>query len=191
MRKYHLVVLHGAAFLALPMTAAVVASGCSANIHDNVINIPNATINASADIDVDNVMPDQTVPITVNVENVYLIAPDMTPPPEHMEDAGHINVYLDTTANPPIAVSAEAKINVKIPADTKPGKHRLICRVHKHDDRPTNKSTEINIEVKASVTIGGDASTTVDGGTGADVGNPPDKTTEVDAGTSADAAAAG
>jgi hypothetical protein len=189
MRKYHLVLLHGVAFVALPMTGAFFAGGCSANIHDNVINIPNATINATADTDVDvnNVMPDQTVPITLDVKNVYLIPPDTTPPPEHMEDAGHVNVYLDSTSTPPIVVTAEAHVNVKIPMETKPGKHKLICRVHRHDDKPTSQMTEINIEVKASVTIGGDAGTTSDGG--ADVGNPPDKTTEVDAG--ADAAAAG
>lgn len=193
MRKYHLVVLHGVAFVALPVTAALVASGCSANIHDNVVNIPNATINATADTDVDvnNITPAQTVPITIDVQNVYLIPPDMTPPPEHTEDAGHINVYMDSTSTPPILVTAEAKVNVTIPMDTKPGKHKLICRVHKHDDRPTSKTTEINIEVKASVTIGGDAGTTSPDAGAGDVGNPPDKTTEVDAGASADAAAAG
>lgn len=168
MRTYHLVVLHGVAFLALPMTAAFTTSACSANIHDNVINIPNATINATADTDVDvnNVMPDQTVPVTMNVQNVYLIAPEMTPPPEHMMDAGHIRIYMDSTSTPPILITAEAHVNMKIPPETKAGKHKLICRVHRHDGQPTSTKAEVDIDVKVGVSIGGDgATTTPDGGT--------------------------
>jgi hypothetical protein len=186
MRKYHLVSLHGVAFLALPVAGAFLAGGCTVNGN---INIPNATINATVDTDiVNNVMAEQTVPIMLDVQNVYLIHPDMTPPAEEMERAGHVRVYLDSTSNEPILITAEAMVNVKIPADTKPGKHKLICRLHKHDGTPTSTSKEISIDVKASVTIGGDGGAG-DAGAG-DVGNPPDKTTEPDGGT-ADAAAAG
>jgi hypothetical protein len=192
MRKYHLVVLHGVAFVALPLSGAFLVGGCSANIHDNTINIPNATINATADVDVNNVAPEQTVPIDLNVQNVYLVAPEATPPPEHMADACHVNVYMDSVSTPPILVTAEAHVDVKIPAATPPGKHKLICRLHKHGtDEPTSTKTEIQIDVKASVTIGGDAGTTPDAaGTTPDAtGGTPDAGA-TDTGAATDAVAA-
>ena len=42
-------------------------AGCTAtaNIHDNTVNIPNATVNLKTDADLDNVAPDQTIPVVV------------------------------------------------------------------------------------------------------------------------------
>ncbi|MES1172234.1 MAG: hypothetical protein ABUL77_03265 [Bacteroidota bacterium] len=144
--------------------AAGLFVGCE--VHDNVINIPNATVNAttSADVDVDNVMPAQVIPIALNVQNVYLVDPATTPPPEHVADAGHVQIYLDDVETPPILVTAEANVMVTIPPATKPGKHKLICRVHKHDKTPTSTKVEVEINVKVTVSTGGT------GGAGAGTG---------------------
>jgi hypothetical protein len=154
MKTRQLIVLSSLACL------GIVGTGCSAdihdnnpNIHDNTVNIPNAMVTVKADTDVDNIMPEQTVPLNVMVQNVYLVAPTATPPPEHAADAGHIQIYLDDVATPPLVVTAEVKVEVKIPPQTKPGKHKLVCRVHKHDGTPTTTVYEVNITVK--VTVGG------------------------------------
>jgi hypothetical protein len=158
--------------------AVATAASCTTNINGD-INIPNATVNVttSADVDINNVMPEQTIPVMLTVTNVYLIDPMMTPPPEPPQEPGHVRIYLDDVATPPLVITAEVNVSVKIPAETKPGKHRLICRVHKHDGTPTSTKQEIEINVKVSVTTGDgggtdvnvtvDANTTpADGGTG-------------------------
>src|SRR5882672_4453641 len=154
------------------MTKTMLASGFVAlaagllacNVHDNTFtaNIPNATLNVTADADVSMVEPAQSVPMTVNVQNVYLIEPSATPPPEHDKDAGHLQFYVDDEAKPPVLVTAQTKVTVPIPADTKPGPHKVICRVHKHDGTPTDTHFELSITVKASVTTNNDGGVSVD-----------------------------
>ena len=138
------------------LPALLVACGglaaCTANIHDNVVNIPDATVNATTNVDVDNVTPEQMVPMAVEVKHVYLIDPSMTPPADHVSDAGHLQVYLDDTSNPPLLVTAQTNIMVKIPKEAKSGHHKLICRVHKHDGAPTSTQFELSITVKVTVT---------------------------------------
>jgi len=133
------------------------------NIHDNTItaNIPNATLTVTADTDVQNVQPAQSIPMTVNVQNVFLVDPTATPPPEHAQDAGHLEFHIDDESTPPVLVTAQTSVSVPIPADTKPGHHKVICRVHKHDGTPTTTMFELDINVKASVTT----TTNSDGGT--------------------------
>ena len=140
---------------------AVSACTATANIHDNTINIPDATVNFTTDADVSNVMPEQMIPIVVAVQNVYLVEPSATPPAEHVLDAGHVQIYLDDVATPPLVVTAQVNVNVTIPAQTPAGNHKLICRVHHHDGTPTDTKFEVNITVK--VTVG-----TVDSGTASD-----------------------
>lgn len=132
---------------------AVAVAACSANIHDNMItaNIPNATVNLTTDADVNNVMPDQMVPLVVAVQNVYLVEPSVTPPAEHVADAGHVQIYLDDVATPPLVVTAQVAVAVTIPTNTPAGPHKLVCRVHKHDGTPTSTKFEINITVKVTV----------------------------------------
>jgi len=138
------------------LSAAVLflAGTTACNVHDNTINIPNATINATADANASNVSPTQQVAITVTTQNVYLIDPSATPPPEHVNDAGHIQVYLDDVDSPPLLITAQAMFNVTIPAGTKPGPHNLICRFHKHDGTPT--STEVNVAITVAASVGAD-----------------------------------
>src|SRR6478672_9345751 len=78
------------------LACAAVPVAC--NIHDNTINatanIPNATLNVTADTDVNTIMPSQSVPMTVMVTNVTLVDPAATPPAGHEEDAGHLEFHL-------------------------------------------------------------------------------------------------
>jgi len=136
----------------------LVAGGTACNVHDNTITIPNATINATADANATAVAPAQQVTVTVTTANLYLIAPDATPPPEHVNDAAQINVYLDSTDTPPLLVTAEAMFNVTIPSTCPAGPHKLICRVHKHDGTPdgTPTSTEQTVDITVTASVGAD-----------------------------------
>jgi hypothetical protein len=175
MNARHFIICGSMASLGLAVT------GCTAtaNIHDNTVNIPNAMVDVTTNADVDNVMPDQTIPIAVTVQNVYLIEPGMTPPPEHVADAGHLQIYLDDVSMPPLVVTAQVNVDVKIPPETKAGGHKLICRLHRHDGTPSSTKFEISINVKVTVAVG-----TVD----ASVATPDTGT--ADAGGTADDAAA-
>ena len=148
------------------LSAVLLVCGVAAcNIHDNTITIPNATINANTDASATTGAPaTQPVPIAVTVQNVYLVEPAGTPPPEHEKDAGHIQVYLDDVEAPPILITAQVMFNVTLPAETKPGPHHLICRFHKHDGTPTTTQVSVAITVTASVGADGgvDVNTSVD-----------------------------
>ena len=140
--------------------------GTSCNIHDNTINIPDAKVNVTTDIDATNVAPGQQIPVMMTVDKIFLIDPAETPPAEHVADAGHVQVYMDTTATEPLLITAQATFNVTVPAQTKAGGHKLICRVHHHDGTPTTTQMEISITVKVTGTVG-DASVTVEIDSGA------------------------
>lgn len=148
----------------LSATFLLLAGAAACNIHDNTINIPNATINATANADVSNVAPMQEVAITVVPQNIFLCDMATTPPPEHMNDAGDIQVFMDDVDSQPILVTATATFNVTIPAATKPGPHNLICRFRKHDGTPTTTQSTVAITVSASASVG------ADGGVDASVG---------------------
>jgi|GEM_PF-1442631 len=148
------------------VAAVLLVCGVGAcNIHDNVITIPNATINANTDASATTGVPaTQPVPIAITVQNVYLVEQSATPPPEHMNDAGHIQVYLDDVETPPVLITAQVMFSVTLPAETKPGPHHLICRFHKHDGTPTTTQVSVAITVTASVGADGgvDVNTSVD-----------------------------
>src|SRR5262249_47794757 len=105
-------------------------------------------------VDVTNVTPGETIPMRVEAQNVYLVDPHDNPPPLHVEDAGHFQVYLDDLNSEPLVVTAKTTIDVKVPEDTKAGKHKLYCRVHKHDGAPTKAIFEIEITVKVETPMG-------------------------------------
>jgi uncharacterized membrane protein YgcG len=148
---------------------AFAAVPIACNIHDNTINatanIPNATLNVTADTDVNTIMPSQSVPMTVMVTNVTLVDPSAMPPAGHEMDAGHLEFHLDDETTPALLVTAQTQVEVPIPADTKAGPHKIKCRLHKHDGEPTVTEFEVNITVMVSVTVTGGAGTS--GGTGA------------------------
>jgi uncharacterized membrane protein YgcG len=154
--------------LSTGLLAIVASAGC--NVHDNTINatanIPNAMLTVTADTDVDNIMPAQPVPMTVSVQNVFLVEPTATVPPEHEMDAGHLEFHLDDETTPPLLVTAQTQVQVPIPAETKAGKHKIICRVHKHDGEATVTKFEVDITVKVSVTTTTTGSAGASGGTG-------------------------
>src|SRR5262252_7734609 len=139
------------------------ATFIACNVHDNTINatanIPNATLSMTADTDVNNIMPSQSVPMTVTVQNVFLVEPSATVPPEHEMDAGHLEFHLDDETTPPLLVTAQTTVAVPIPAETKAGPHKIICRLHKHDGEATVVMVEVDITVKVSVTTSGSAGT--------------------------------
>jgi len=161
----------------LSATLFLLAGATACNVHDNTINIPNATINATADANAtSNVAVNQMVAVTITATNVFLIDPSATPPPEHVNDAGHIQVYLDNTDSQPILITAQTMFNVTVPPGTSSGPHKLLCRFHKHDGTPTTTVATVDITVAASVgadggvdvSVGVDASvTTTTGGAGA------------------------
>src|SRR6478609_6664216 len=134
---------------------ALVAGPFACNVHDNTINatanIPDAQLNLTADTDVSNVEPAQPVPMTVTVMNVTLVEPSAAPPPGHEMDAGHLEFHLDDETTPPLLVTAQTHVMVKIPNETPPGHHKIICRVHKHDGEATTTKVEVDINVKVSV----------------------------------------
>ena len=149
---------------------ALVMGPFACNVHDNTINatanIPNATLNVTADTDVNTIMPSQSVPMTVTVTNVTLVEPTATPPAGHEMDAGHFEFHIDDETTPAVLVTAQTQVQVPIPADTKAGPHKIICRLHKHDGEPTVTKFEININVMVSVTTGTGAGG-MSGGSGA------------------------
>jgi hypothetical protein len=151
----------------LALAAGVVAC----NVHDNTINatanIPNASLTVTPNADVDNVMPATAVPMTCDVKNVYLVEPSATVPPEHEADAGDLEFHLDDETSAALLVTAQTMVSVPIPPATPPGRHKVICRVHKHDGEPTDTKFEVDIMVKATVTVTGGAGTSGAGGEGA------------------------
>ncbi len=126
------------------------------------VNIPNATINVQPDGDISKgVEPDRDVALNLNVTNVTLVEPSATPPAGKEETSGHVQIYLDDYNGAPLVITAQTKITVKIPKDTKPGNHKLLCRVHKHDGTPTTTvfEVEVKVTVTTTTTTGGDAGT--------------------------------
>jgi hypothetical protein len=140
---------------------ALVAGVASCNVHDNTINatanIPNASVALTADTDVNDVAPATSVPMTADVKNVFLVEPSASVPPEHEADAGHLEFHIDDETMAAVLVTAQTMVMVPIPAATPPGHHKIICRVHKHDGEPTDAKFEVDITVKATVTISGAA----------------------------------
>jgi len=133
----------------------VPSAGCTANIHDNTVEIKDPKVSFETNVDVTNVSPGEIMPIRVVAQNVYLVDPNDNPPPLHLEDAGHFQIYLDDLSSEPLVVTAQTTIDVKIPEDVKEGEHKLLCRVHKHDGAPTSAVFEIEFTVKIEVPTGG------------------------------------
>jgi len=65
--------------------------------------------------------------------------------------AGHFEIFLDTTSSTALLVTAEQSVDVMIPASTPAGKHKLLCRVDKHDGTATKATTELELTVVAKV----------------------------------------
>ena len=147
------------AAFALGTTMTLVGlSACTANIHDNqvegTVNI-DAKISFSAEGDLENLKPDDTVTVNAKPENVDLIEPTETPPPDRAKKAGHLRYYIDNYDDAAVLVTGKASMKMKLPSSIKPGKHKLLCRVHQHDGTPTTATYEITITIVITVTGGG------------------------------------
>jgi hypothetical protein len=137
------------------------STACTADVHDNTIdvhdnnaNIEDAKVEFETDADVNNVQANQSVQVIIVAEDVFLVDPSDTPPPDRVKVAGHFQFYFDSMSSDPILVTAQKTVNVTIPATATPGAHKLICRVHKHDGTPTEATFELDVTVMATVTNG-------------------------------------
>jgi hypothetical protein len=135
---------------------AVACSGgalaaCSADIHDNTLTVEDPNIAFTTAVDVNNIQPGQSVAVKITATNVFPVAPDKTPPPEHMHDAVYFKIFLDDADSAELVVTASLSVSVTIPAATQPGSHKLICKTFSHDGEDTDSDSTIDINVTASV----------------------------------------
>jgi len=140
--------------VALALAGSAMSLGC--NVHDNSLVVDDPNVSFDTDADTDNVEQGQEVTVHVDVEDKVLVEPDATPPEGEAKAAVFVQIHLDDTSSAPLLITAEATATVTIPADTPPGKHKLICAVHKHDSgEPTGQQEILEITVKASASTGG------------------------------------
>jgi len=135
-----------------------VGSGCRADIHDNTAdihdnnaNIENAQVSMDSTSDMDNVSAGSSVHLEIKAEDVFLIDPSETPTSDRVKVAGHFEIFLDSTSSTALLVTAEESVDVVIPPTTPTGKHKLVCRVDKHDGTATKATTELDLTVVAKV----------------------------------------
>ena len=139
--------------VAVALGVSVASLGC--DVHDNVLNVDDPKVNFDTDVDTDNVEQGQQVTVNIDVDEAVLVAPEAQPPEGQADAAVFVQIHLDDTDSEPLLVTAEATATVTIPADTSPGKHELICAVHRHDNKePTGQESTIEIEVHASASTG-------------------------------------
>jgi hypothetical protein len=146
------------------LTGACGLAGCSADVHDNTLDVHdnNANINdAKVEIQAtsDSVDAGQNCHVEVMAEDVFLCDPSTDPPPDRVQVAGHLEFFLDSTSSTALLVTAQESVDVPIPPATPAGKHKLLCRVDKHDGTPTKATSEIDINVMASASVNGSVST--------------------------------
>ncbi|HEY3500813.1 MAG TPA: hypothetical protein VGK73_39245 [Polyangiaceae bacterium] len=123
----------------------------TADVHDNNANIEDAEVEMTTDTDMDNVQPAQTVNLQIVAQDVFLIDPGETPPPDRVQVAGHFQIYFDSTSSEPLLITAEKNVSVTLPASASAGDHKLICRVHKHDGTPTEATFELDLKLSVSI----------------------------------------
>jgi hypothetical protein len=143
--------------------AGFATMGCEANVHDNTADVHdnpiNADIDASFDFDIDSDADDvkagDSVMVSMEAKGVVLVGPDEQPSSDDDKArAAYFKIFLDSEDSSPILVTASASVSVKIPADTKEGDHKLICRLFKHEGGEAIGETKtVSIKVKASATV--------------------------------------
>jgi hypothetical protein len=136
----------------------VTSSGCTADVHDNTLdvhdnnaNIDEAKVEITSSSDMDNVQAGQAVHLDIKAEDVFLLDPSETPPPDRVKVSGHFEIFLDSTSSSALLVTAEESVDVTIPASTSAGDHKLLCRVDKHDGTATKATSELDLKVVAKV----------------------------------------
>jgi len=138
--------------------ASVGLTGCTADVHDNTLdvhdnnaNIDEAKVEMTSSSDMDNVQAGQSVHLELAAEDVFLLDPAGTPPPDRVKVSGHFEIFLDSTSGTALLVTAQESVDVTIPANTTAGDHKLICRVDKHDGTATKATSELDLKVVAKV----------------------------------------
>jgi hypothetical protein len=133
-------------------------TGCTADVHDNTLdvhdnnaNIDEAKVEMTSTADMDNVQAGSTVHVEIAAEDVFLLDPSGTPPPDRVKVSGHFEIFLDSTSSTALLVTAQESVDVMIPASTPAGDHKLICRVDKHDGTATKATSELDLKVVAKV----------------------------------------
>jgi len=124
---------------------------CSADIHDNQLTVDHPNVAISTTANVNEVHAGQSLPVKIEATNVFPVAPDQTPPPEHVHDAVFFKIFLDDTDSTELLVTASVSVSVTIPASTPPGSHKIICKTFSHDGEDTNSDSTIDITVTATV----------------------------------------
>jgi hypothetical protein len=135
--------------------ATLLGAACGpTTITGNTVNIEDATLDIDAEGNIDQVESGGRITVNLTAENVVLVEPSATPPPDQVDVAGHFQIYLDSLDTEPVLVTAQTRVEVTVPAQTPPGQHKLLCRLHKHDRTPTS------VVVELSFTVGVRTSTT-------------------------------
>jgi hypothetical protein len=127
-------------------------AACTANVHDNTLNVENPQVEMTANTDVTNIHPGGSVPLTIKADNVFPVAPNETPPAKHANDAVFFKIFLDDVSSQELVVTASLEVSVTIPTTTPPGDHKLICKTFQHDGAATDSESTVDIKVTASVT---------------------------------------
>ena len=139
--------------VAVALAVASLTVGC--DVHDNQLIVDDPKVNFDTDVDTGDIEQGQEVTVHVDVDDAVLVEPDATPPEGEAKTAVFVQIHLDDTSSAPLLITAEASATVTIPADTPPGKHKLICAVHEHDSgEPTGQEEVMEITVKASASTG-------------------------------------
>jgi hypothetical protein len=147
--------------LSFALLASGASTACTANIHDNTVDVDaKVSINAAADVDVNNVTPGQSIPLTLKADNVTLVDPKEKPTTEQEHTAGHFSIFLDDDSTTALTVTASTSVSVTIPAKTPEGPHKLLCRLDKADGTPTSTEESLMINVKASASVSASTTTT-------------------------------
>ncbi len=146
--------------LSVALAASSLGVGCTANIHDNTLNV-DAKVDINTDVDVQSLSVGQAVPLTLSADGVTLVDPKATPPAGHENDAAYFKVFLDSTSSTELVATASTMVSVTIPQGTKEGPHKLICALAKHDGGEVGTTTkELDINVKASASVSSTTTTT-------------------------------
>jgi len=138
------------AVLVFAVAFGAMSFGCTADVHDNTVNVDDVSVEFETTADVENIEAGQAVPVTIKVENGTPVPPDQEPPAGEADQAVFFEFFLDDSDSAALLVTAELSVSVTIPADTSAGDHKLICRAKKHDGSDSGEF-EMDIKVKASV----------------------------------------
>jgi hypothetical protein len=131
----------------LGLAAAMGLAACSGDIIDPPVEFPGASIELTTPADPANVHPGEDFPLTVTVQNIYLVEPTIEPPLDHLNDAGYLVLTLDDESSTPLLATSQTNVTVTIPPSTTEGTHTIICRVFGWDGTPSDDVDELTIGV--------------------------------------------